>query len=101
MILMTFTSEEWDTRIPYRLGTDNYCKFENCDEYVRMGDLVEVGEDRYDGPVLYTGELLYVEYGNDGFISLVSITSQSDEYECINVDCDGVFFKPESEVNCD
>lgn len=98
---MTFTSEEWDTRIPYRLGTDYYCKFENCDEYVHMGDLVEVGEDRYDGPVSYTGELLYVEYGIDGFISLVSIISSSDVYECVSVDCGGVFFKPESGANCD
>lgn len=42
----TMISAECDTRIPYRLGTDYYCKFENCDEYVHMGDLVEVGEDR-------------------------------------------------------
>lgn len=35
-------SEERDTRIPYRLGTDCYCKFEGRDEYVHMGDLVAV-----------------------------------------------------------
>ena len=94
-------SAERDTRIPYRLGTDYYCKFENCDEYVHMGDLVEVGEDRYDGPVLYTGELLYVEYGSDGFISLVRIDCPSDESECVCVDCEGVFFKPEKGADRD
>ena len=66
-----------------------------------MGDLVEVGEDRYDGPVLYTGELLYVEYGSDGFISLVTVATNLDIYECESVDCGGTFFKPESGANCD
>ena len=97
---MTHTSEEWDMRIPYRLGTDQYCEFENCDEYVRMGDTVEVCEDCYDGQFLYTGKLLYVEYGSNGFISFVRICP-SDENECVCVDCEGVFYKPESGVNCD
>lgn len=95
------TSYERDTRIPYCLGTDHYCVFEDCDEYVRMGDTVEVCEDRYDGQISYTGELLYVEYGSDGFISLVRIACPSDESECVCVDCDGVFFKPEKEADRD
>lgn len=98
---MTSTNEEWDTRIPYRLGTDHYCVFEDCDEYVHMGDTVEVCEDRYDGQFSCTGELLYVEYGSDGFISFVRIDSPSDESECVCVDCDGIFYKPESGANCD
>ena len=98
---MTYTNEEWDTRIPYRLGTDHYCEFEDCDEYVHMGDMVEVCEDRYNGHFSFTGKLLYVEYGSDGFISLVRIDCPSDESECVCVDCDGVFYKPESEVNRD
>lgn len=34
------TSSERDTRIPYRLGTDHYCTYENaCEEsYVRVGE---------------------------------------------------------------
>lgn len=86
-------SDERDTRIPYRLGTDHYCVYEYDGGFVHMGDTVEVFDDYYGQ--LYTGELLSVEYGNDGFISLVRVTHPSDENDCVCVDCDGVFFKPE------
>lgn len=89
------TSYERDTRIPYRLGTDHYCEFEDGGGFVHMGDTVEVCEDCYDGQFSCTGKLLYVEYGSDGFITLVRISCPSDENDCVCVDCDGVFFKPE------
>lgn len=76
---MTATSDGWDTRTPYRLGTDNYCEFEDDGGFVHMGDMVEVYEDRYNGQFSCTGELLYVEYGSDGFISLVRIDRSSDD----------------------
>lgn len=40
---MTSTSEERDTRIPYRLGTDHCCVYEDDESYVRMGDMVSFG----------------------------------------------------------
>lgn len=89
------TSYERDTRIPYRLGTDHYCEFEDDGGFVHMGDTVEVCEDCYDGQFSCTGKLLYVEYGSDGFITLVRVSCPSDENDCVCVDCDGVFFKPE------
>ena len=88
-------NEERDTRIPYRLGTDQYCVYEYDGGFVHMGDTVEVCEDCYGGQLSYTGELLSVEYGSDGFISLVCVTHPSDENDCVCVDCDGVFYKPE------
>ena len=98
---MTTTSDRWDTRIPYRLGTDHYCEFEDDGGFVHMGDMVEVCENRYDGQFSCTGELLYVEYVSDGFISLVRIARSSDDDECVCVDCDGVFFKPEKGADRD
>lgn len=92
---------ERDTRIPYRLGTDHYCEFEDDGGFVHMGDTVEVCEDRYDGQFSCAGKLLYVEYGSDGFISLVRISCPSDENDCVCVDCDGVFFKPEKGADSD
>lgn len=89
------TSYGRDTRIPYRLGTDHYCEFEDDGGFVHMGDTVEVCEDCYDGQFSCTGKLLYVEYGSDGFITLVRVSCPSDENDCVCVDCDGVFFKPE------
>ena len=43
------TSEQRDTRIPYRLGTDQYCKFKDIDEYVHIGDFVVVKAFRVSG----------------------------------------------------
>lgn len=94
-------SDERDTRIPYRLGTDHYCVYEDDGGFVHMGDTVEVCEDCYDGQLPYTGELLSVEYGSDGFISFVRVANPSNENEWDYVDCEGVFFRPEKEVNRD
>lgn len=87
--------EAYALRIPYRLGTDNYCAYGNDDGFVHMGDTIEVVEDAYNGQLSYVGELLSVEYGNDGFISFVSVVDPSNENGYVNVACEGVFFKPE------
>lgn len=68
------TSDERDTRIPYRLGTNNFCKFEGRDEYVHMGDLVKICVHPYrKDPYSYCGKLCGVEYDADGFIRSVSL----------------------------
>lgn len=92
---MTSTSDERDTRVPYRLGTDHYCVFENDDEFVHMGDMVEmVAEIPPDGKeVVYAGELCSVEYGSDGFITSVSMVDPLNEYDTVFVPCEGVFYK--------
>lgn len=93
--------EAYDTRIPYRLNTTQYCEYENDGEYVHMGDTVEVAEDIYSGQLSYVGELLFVEYDvSDGLIEGVTIANQSSESGYVHVACEGVFFKPEEGV-CD
>lgn len=85
-------SEERDTRIPHRLGTDHYCEFEDRDEYVHMGDLVVVYRDAYGGGSAPDfGYLCGVEYDGAGFISGVALFSldKSCRYD---VTCDGVFY---------
>lgn len=68
------TSEERDTRIPFRLGTNNFCKFEGRDEYVHMGDLVKIYAHPYQkDPYSYCGNLCGVEYDGDGFIRSISL----------------------------
>lgn len=92
LVLMTFTSDERDTRIPYRLGTNHYCKFEDRDEYVRMGDLVEVSEYTYDGDGnIYSGRLCGVKYNCNGFITEITL---SDIYEDsdFDIEFDGIFY---------
>ena len=84
-------SHERDTRIPYCLGTDQYCKFYGCDEYVHMGDLVTIftyprSEDHYD----YCGNLSGVKYDSHGFISEVTITPPGVIFD-FNVAFDGFF----------
>lgn len=86
-------SEQRDTRIPYRLGTDQYCKFEGRDEYVHMGDLVAV--NRWTTPgfvsaVGYLGRLCGVEYDAEGSICGVSLLFPNENYG-YRVDFDGVF----------
>lgn len=60
--------EERDTRIPYRLGTDEFCKFKGRDEYVRMGDLVVCPNEKTGDHCQYPGRLGGVMYDRDGFI---------------------------------
>lgn len=82
-----------DTRIPYRLGTDQYCEFEDCDEYVHMGDLVDVCEDTYNGDSrIFSGYLSGVSYDYDGFISEVTL-STLDKSHGFDVAYDGVFYR--------
>ena len=93
---MTFTSDRWDTRIPYRLGTDHYCVFEDCDEYVRMGDLVEVSEyvNDSDGNIcgnIYAGRLRGVKYNYSGFISEVTLFDTCEDSD-FDIEFDGIFY---------
>lgn len=84
-------SDKRDTRIPYCLGTDKYCEFENCDEYVHMGDPVDVCEDTYNGGSrIFSGYLSGVSYDYNGFISEVTL-STLDKSTVFDVACDGVF----------
>lgn len=84
-------SDGRDTRIPYRLGTNNFCKFEGRDEYVHMGDLVAVDNKTVfgnsDG---YCGELCGVSYNGDGFICDVVLLYPGEVYGC-GIASDGVF----------
>ena len=84
-----------DTRVPYRLGTDHYCEFEYDDDYVHMGDEVEVFWDAYDGERSCVGWLCSVDYGEDGFVSGAFLRDEDDEEDALYVPCGGVFFKPE------
>lgn len=85
-------SEERDTRILYRLGTDHYCEFEDSDEYVRMGDLVEVCEDTYDGDsLIFSGNIDGIKYDNDGFISGITLFNPFESFD-FDIACDGVFY---------
>ncbi len=67
-------SEERDTRIPYCLGTDQYCKFKGRDEYVHMGDLVAIDGNKALGECGYCGILSGVKYDIYGFISEVTLS---------------------------
>lgn len=86
------TSDERDTRIPYRLGTDHYCKFKNRDEYVHIGDLVVVyqGADG-DGTLPYFGYLFGVKYDDTGFICDVTLRTLYESRDFC-VACDGAFY---------
>lgn len=94
--MMTTTSDGWDMRIPYRLGTDHYCVFEDCDEYVRMGDFVAVFEyvNDYDGNTcgnIYSGSLRGVKYNYNGFISEVTLSDTYDDHD-FDIEFDGIFY---------
>lgn len=85
------TSYKRDTRIPYRLGTDDYCKFEGRDEYVRMGDLVAVNKATMFWDTLgYLGRLCGVEYNAEGSLCGVSLLFPHESYG-YRVAFDGVF----------
>lgn len=84
--------DERDTRIPYHLGTGDYCKFKNRDEYVHMGDLVAVYVDADDdGALPHFGYLCGVGYRFDGFIHSASLLTL-DRRRSFNVSCDGDFY---------
>lgn len=88
-------SYERDTRIPYRLGTDRYCKFRGRDEYVHMGDFVCVDQDTGClGRFQYCGELCGVEYDGEGFICAVKLLYPDKVYGYY-VAFDGAFYHAE------
>lgn len=84
--------DERDTRIPYRLGTSDFCKFKNRDEYVHMGDLVAVYTDADDdGALPHFGYLCGVGYRFDGFMRVVTLLTL-DRRRSFDVSCDGAFY---------
>lgn len=60
-------------RVPYRLGTDLYCSFENGGGFVHMGDMVEVAFSFPDCELSSVGNLESVTYGEDGIIKGVEV----------------------------
>lgn len=91
-------SEERDTRIPYRLGTGDYCKFEGRDEYVHMGDLVAVNGDTIFGGRERCGRLRGVEYNDEGFLSFVKLVYPHEAFGYYVV-FDGAFHQAEEVTN--
>ncbi len=83
-----------DTRIPYRLGTDNYCVFGYDGDYVHMGDMVEVFWDTLWGERSCVGWLCSVDYGEDGFVTGAFLRDEDDEEDALFVPCEGIFYKP-------
>ena len=87
-------------RVPYRLGTDHFCKYEDDGSPVLMGDMVTVVVPTYDGTDCEeSGELSSVRYGGDGFIQCVSLyrkVASGFEMER-DVLCEDVFYRMESD----
>ena len=96
------TSEERRVRIPYRLGTDNYCVYEEDGGEVHMGDMVTVVYDTRFGQSECGGELLYVKYDWEGYIDSVTLFPSGDNC-VIDVYCPGdmVFYRMEDEHGAD
>lgn len=92
------TSEERRVRIPYKLGTDHYCTYEDDgeDSYVRMGDMVTIGYDTRFGQSERSGELNYVKYDWEGYIDSVTLFPSGEPCE-VEVYCPGdmVFYRME------
>lgn len=82
--------EERDTRIPCRLGTNEFCKFEGRDEYVHMGDLVAIDGNKALRECGYCGNLSGVEYDGEGFICFVKLLYPGKVYGYY-VAFDGIF----------
>lgn len=81
--------EVYDLRVPYRLGTNLCCSFENGD-FVHMGDMVEVGFSFPDCELSSVGKLESATYGEDGIIKGVEVR----EADCLltYMPNDGVFY---------
>lgn len=103
-------SKGWDNRIPYRLGTDHYCTYEEDGSYVRMGDMVTLCWDDWIGGTYQeresSGELLEVSYDEDGFISQVTLLveeweGREGEGRCLVCPCDGTFHRMEAQDGTD
>ena len=95
--------------IPYRLGDDRACQYEDEFEWrggklevvsydgpVRMGDTVSVISDcgPCGGEVEHVGELAGVTYGQDGFLESVTLWDEDGNGRLVSVFADGVFYKP-------
>ena len=93
---MEITNEERDTRIPYRLGTDHYCVYEDDASYVRMGDMISFGYDTPFGGIDLNGELCSVRYEGSGFIDAASVYVFGED-RIFDIQCDGVFYRMEDE----
>lgn len=81
------TNEERDTRIPYRLGTNHYCKYDDGGN-VRMGEKISCFHDTPFGEV----EIYSVTYGEGGFIEDVSVYVEGKD-RAFDCPCDGVFYR--------
>lgn len=88
--------EERRVRVPYRLGTDNYCVYEEDGGEVCMGDMVTVCYETYNSEVEHSGKLLYVTYEWLGCIDSVILETDLDS-EPVECSCDGVFYRMEDE----
>lgn len=86
------TSNERRVRIPYRLGTDNYCEYEEDGGEVCMGDMVTVCSETYNSEVEHSGKLLYVTYEWHGYIDSVILEPDLDS-KAVECPCDGVFYR--------
>lgn len=87
-------------RVPYRLGTNNFCEYEDDGSPVLMGDMVTVPVFDYDGSDHEeSGELVSVRYAESGFIVRVSLYSErEDGFErARDVLCEGVFYRMEDD----
>lgn len=90
------TSDERDTRIPYRLGTDHYCVYEDDESYVRMGDMVSFTVDTPFSESEFSGELCSVRYDGSGFIDAASVYVFGED-RIFDIQCNGVFYRMEDE----
>ena len=103
-------SEERRVRIPYRLGTDQFCEYEEDGGEVCMGDMVTVRSDTYKGKVEHSdtykgkvehsGKLIYVTYEWLGYIDSVILKQElgSGPVEC---SCNVTFYRMEEEHGID
>lgn len=81
--------------IPYRLGGDRSCVYEEDGKPVRMGGVVNVVTESWFGEIEHSGELIGVSYSQDGFISSISLANGDDR--TIDIPCDGTFYRPDKE----
>ena len=90
------TSEERRVRVPYRLGTDQFCVYEEDGGMVCMGDMVTVGESEC------SGELCYVKYDWEGYIDSVTLFPRGERCEVeVYFPGDTVFYRMEDEHGTD
>ena len=76
--------------VPYRLGGEP-CVYDDTEgDVVHMRDVVTVYDE--DGYTSWTGELMGVDYGYDGFIESVRI-SQNDGTQSLRLLSSGVFYR--------